>query len=70
MVLAVELRDLTRAALALAGGSAVLGLIFMGFDAPLAGVIEVSVGAGLITVLMMATISIIGGRKEDDDHEC
>jgi len=66
MAMAVEYKDLTRSAISLALGSATLGLIFFGFDSPMAGVIELSVGAGLITVLLMSTISIVGGEKEDE----
>jgi uncharacterized MnhB-related membrane protein len=68
MIMAVEYADLLRASISLAAGSMVLGLIFYGFEAPFAGIIEVSVGAGLITVLLMATISIVGDGKEDDSN--
>ncbi len=70
MIMAVESTDLIRAAISLALGSAVLALIFFGFDSPIAGIVELSVGAGLITVLLMATISILGGKKEGDEREC
>ena len=70
MIMAVESENLIRAAISLALGSAVLALIFFGFDSPVAGIVELSVGAGLITVLLMATISILGDRKEDDSGEC
>ena len=70
MAMAVEYKDLTRSAISLAFGSATLGLIFFGFDSPMAGVIELSVGAGLITVLLMSTISIVGGEKEGERNEC
>lgn len=70
MIMAVEYKDLVRAAISLAIGSAVLGLIFFGFTAPYAGIIELSVGAGLITVLLMSTISVLGGKKEDESDEC
>jgi uncharacterized MnhB-related membrane protein len=65
MMMAVEYEDLVKAAISLALGSAVLALIFYGFDSPMAGIVELSVGAGLITVLLMSTISVLGDKKEE-----
>src|SRR5512136_275613 len=60
-VLAVLVKDLLRAAIALAVASLLLGIIFFRMNAPYAGVFEISVVAGLITVLFMLTIALTKG---------
>jgi NADH:ubiquinone oxidoreductase subunit 6 (subunit J) len=57
-VLAIVLRDLLRAAISLAVASLFLGIIFFRMRAPYAGVFEISVVAGLITVLFILTIAL------------
>jgi NADH-quinone oxidoreductase subunit J len=57
-IFAVFLSDLLKAAIALAGASIFLALLFFEMGADYAGVFEVSVVAGLITVLFIATISL------------
>jgi NADH-quinone oxidoreductase subunit J len=56
--LAVIARDLLKAAISLAVASLCLGLVFFGLGAPYAGVFEISVVAGLITVLFILTIAL------------
>lgn len=51
-------KDLLRSAIALLGGSIGLTLLLFDLNAPIAGVFELSVGAGLITVLFILTISL------------
>lgn len=54
--------------LALGLGSLFLSIIFFLFDAPFAGAFEVSVGAGLISVLFVIATSLtedIGGFRKD-----
>jgi len=63
-VLAVHLRDILRAAIALAVLSVVLAAIFFRLGAPYAGAFELSVCAGLITVLFIAAISSVETRRE------
>lgn len=63
-ILAVLLRDLLKAALSLMVASALLAIIFFRMNAPYAGVFEISVVAGLITVLF---ISAIGLTKSEGD---
>ena len=63
-VLAVHLRDILRAAIALAALSVVLAAIFFKLGAPYAGAFELSVCAGLITVLFIAAISSVEARRE------
>jgi NADH:ubiquinone oxidoreductase subunit 6 (subunit J) len=57
-ILSVLVRDLLKAAISLAVASIFLALVFFRMDAAYAGVFEVSVVAGLITVLFMLTIAL------------
>jgi NADH-quinone oxidoreductase subunit J len=57
-ILAVLAKDLIKSAIALALASLLLGIIFFRMGAPYAGVFEISVVAGLITVLFMLTIAL------------
>jgi len=63
-VLAILLRDLLRSAIALAVASLLLGIIFFRMNAPYAGVFEISVVAGLITVLFVLTIALTKTGEE------
>ncbi len=60
-VLAILFKDLLKAAISLAVASLLLGIIFFRMNAPYAGVFEISVVAGLITVLFMLTIALTKG---------
>lgn len=57
-ILAVLLRDLLKAAISLAAASILLAVIFFRMHAPYVGVFEISVVAGLITVLFITTIAL------------
>jgi NADH-quinone oxidoreductase subunit J len=57
-LMAVLTADLVRSAIGLALTSAVLTLLLFQMNAPLAGVFELSVCAGLITVVFISTISL------------
>ena len=57
-VLAVLVRDLLKAAISLAVASIFLALVFFRMGAAYAGVFEVSVVAGLITVLFITAIAL------------
>jgi NADH-quinone oxidoreductase subunit J len=57
-VIAVLARSLIRAAIALGMGSAALAMLLFLLDAPYAGGFELSVGAGLISVLFIVAISL------------
>jgi NADH:ubiquinone oxidoreductase subunit 6 (subunit J) len=61
-VLAILLNDLLKSALALAGASVFLAMLFFEMGAMVAGVFEISVVGGLITVLFIATISLISSE--------
>ena len=56
--LAVLAKDLIKAAISLAVSSLLLGILFFTMGAPYAGVFEISVVAGLITVLFILTIAL------------
>ena len=57
-IVAVLSENLLRAAVALGVGSAALATLFFLLDAPYAGGFELSVGAGLISVLFIVAISL------------
>ncbi|MFL7811761.1 MAG: NADH-quinone oxidoreductase subunit J [Anaerolineae bacterium] len=67
-VAAVVSRSLIRAAVALGAGSAALAMLFFLLGAPYAGGFELSVGAGLISVLFIVAISLTEsmGRPPDE----
>ena len=48
-------------------GSVILSIIFFIFDAPFAGAFELSVGAGLISVLFIIATSISGSVADEID---
>lgn len=58
LILAVFAAELIRSVIALLIGSIGLTLILFNLGAPFAGVFELSVGAGLITVLFILSISL------------
>jgi NADH:ubiquinone oxidoreductase subunit 6 (subunit J) len=62
---AVLSKDLLYSAIFLATGSVVLGGIFFLHSSPFAGVVEISVGAGLVTALLATAISLT--RREGDE---
>ena len=63
-ILAVLLRDLLKAAISLAIASIFLAIIFFRMNATYAGVFELSVVAGLITVLFISTIALTKGETD------
>jgi NADH-quinone oxidoreductase subunit J len=65
-VIAVLSKNLIRAAVALGVGSAALAMIFFMLGAPYAGGFELSVGAGLISVLFIIGISLT--QAADETH--
>jgi NADH-quinone oxidoreductase subunit J len=70
-ILAVLSRDLLRSAICLAAASIFLAVIFFKMNAVYTGVFEVSVVAGLITVLFITTIALTrseGGVAESKRH--
>jgi len=63
-VWAVMARKLLTSAIMLALVSVAVSLIFFGFNAPWAGVFELSVCAGLITVLFVSAVSLVRTVEE------
>lgn len=63
-ILAIFLRDLLKAAISLAFSSIFLAMIFFHMKAYYVGVFEISVVAGLITVLFIATIGLTKGQGD------
>jgi len=63
-VLAILLKDLLRSAISLAVASLLLGIILFRMGASYAGVFEISVVAGLITVLFILTIALTNQGEE------
>ena len=61
---AVMARGLLRAAIALATTSVVLAIVMFRLDSPLAAVFELSVCAGLITVVFISAISLAEPKSE------
>jgi NADH-quinone oxidoreductase subunit J len=59
-------KNLVKAAISLALTSAVLTIIMFLLDAPIAGVFELSVCAGLITVIFVSTISLTVPRNKEE----
>ncbi len=64
-LLAIHLRDVLKGALALAVLSAILAAMFYRFGASYAAVFELSVCAGLITVLFVAVIALTEAREKE-----
>jgi NADH-quinone oxidoreductase subunit J len=58
-LIAVLTENLLRAAIALGAGSAALAMLLFLLGAPHAGGFELSVGAGLISVLFIVAISLV-----------
>lgn len=64
---AVLLRNLLRAAVALGASSVALAALFFLLRAPYAGAFELSVGAGLISVLFIVAISLTESMQGAND---
>jgi len=61
---AIFARRLLFAAVALGLSSCLLAIIFFDLDAPFAGGFELSIGAGLISLLFIMAISLTEGRQQ------
>jgi len=66
-VAAVLLKNLLRAAVALGASSVALAALFFFLNAPYAGAFELSVGAGLISVLFIVAISLTESMQGEND---
>ena len=68
-ICAVRAKSLVNAAIALAVGNSSLALLFFHQRAPIAGSVQLSVDAGLVSVLFIMAISLterLGGRDDKD----
>jgi len=68
VLVAIELKDLIKASIALGAASGVLAAIFFLLDSPYAAVFELSVCAGLVTVLLLSAVNMTV-EKEEEKHE-
>lgn len=59
LIVAIELKELVKATIALGIGSALLASVFFILGAPIAAVFELSVATGLVTVLLLSAIGMI-----------
>ena len=66
---AIFSRKLIKAAIALGLSSILLAIIFFGMDAPFAGSFELSVGAGLVSVLFIMAVSLTTEKDDVKDKE-
>jgi len=62
---AVIAKDLLYSVISLATGSVILGGIFLLDASPFAGVVEISVGAGLVTALLTTALSLTRGDGDE-----
>jgi NADH:ubiquinone oxidoreductase subunit 6 (subunit J) len=62
-VLAVQLNNLVRCTVAYALASICLAAVFFLLDSPYAGAFELTVGAGLISVLFLVALILAGGEE-------
>jgi uncharacterized MnhB-related membrane protein len=59
IIVAIELKELVKATIALGISSALLASVFYILGAPYAAVFELSVAAGLVTILLLSAIGMI-----------
>jgi len=64
-VIALRMQNLVIAAAALGIGSAALAMLFFFMNAPYAGGFELSVGAGLVSVLFLVAISVATTQRPE-----
>jgi len=67
-IIALAAKNLVRATVALGVGSAALATLYFMLDAPYAGGFELSVGAGLISVLFIVAISLTASMEKQPDE--
>jgi NADH-quinone oxidoreductase subunit J len=67
-ILAVRTANLVRAAVALALGNSSLALLFFLWRAPYAGAAQLSVGAGVLTTLLILAISLTESMRGGGDE--
>jgi NADH-quinone oxidoreductase subunit J len=63
--MAIEMKNLIKASISLGIGSALLAMVFFVLGAPIAAVFELSVCAGLVTILLLSAIGML--EKEESE---
>jgi len=64
VIVAIEMKDLVKSSITLGISSALLAAVFYLLGAPFAAVFELSVAAGLVTILLLSAIGMIEKNKE------
>jgi NADH-quinone oxidoreductase subunit J len=64
IIIAIELKNLIKSSISLGIGSALLAIIFYILGAPIAAIFELSVCAGLVTVLLLSAIGMFENKEE------
>jgi NADH-quinone oxidoreductase subunit J len=65
--MAVRARDLVKAAIYFALASACVAVIFYLLDSPFAAVLELTVCAGLITVILLVALSLTDEKEKREE---
>lgn len=68
-VAAIRARRLMHAAIALGLGNSALALLFFVMQAPYAGAVQLSVGAGVVSVLFILAITLTESLRRGKDEE-
>ena len=66
IIITIELKDLVKSVIALGIGSALLAGVFFILNAPFAAVFELSVCAGLVTILLLSAIGMLEKKEETE----
>jgi NADH:ubiquinone oxidoreductase subunit 6 (subunit J) len=64
-VIAITQKNLIRAIVSYAVSSVCLAALFFLLESPYAGVLELTVGAGLVAVLFLVALILGGGEEEE-----
>jgi NADH-quinone oxidoreductase subunit J len=64
IVIAIESKNLIKSAISLGIASALLAIVFYVLEAPIAAIFELSVCAGLVTILLLSAIGMLGKEEE------
>ncbi|MHA1409087.1 MAG: NADH-quinone oxidoreductase subunit J family protein [Candidatus Odinarchaeia archaeon] len=68
-IIAIEHRNLNYSVISLMVMSVFLGAIYFILNAPIVGVFQLVIYAGAVTVLFLATISLVSKAKGDEKDE-
>ncbi len=69
VLVAIEIKDLIKSAIALGIASALLAAVFYILGAPFAAVFELSVCAGLVTVLLLSSVSMTEEKEVENEQQ-